>query len=224
MVRYATFVLLVLLAACSGDDEVRSYGACDGIGASCPRGTSDPYCTRGHKWGADNPFATAGRSVSGPVSAGGLVTYSFRDGGFQFSTHAQTNIISQPIARLGECGQNKVREAFKKWEAVADITFEEVSNPDASDVDIIVADIHVTGLGYSAYVDDLCRDIAGQVIFYVPIFNCESFTTLALHEVGHVLGLGHVGSDNIMNPDWGDSVTELQPGDIAGIQSIYGAR
>ena len=144
MVRYATLVFLVLLAACSGDDEVRSYGACDGLGTSCPRGTSDP--------------------------------------------------------------------------------FEEVSNPDASDVDIIVADIHVTGLGYSAYVDDLCRDIAGQVIFYVPISNCESFTTLALHEVGHVLGLGHVGSDNIMNPDWGDGVTELQPGDIAGIQSIYGVR
>jgi predicted Zn-dependent protease len=44
-----------------------------------------------------------------------------------------------------------------------------------------------------------------------------------LHEIGHALGLGHVSTDNVMNPGV-QHLTDLMPGDIEGIQSIYGAK
>lgn len=47
----------------------------------------------------------------------------------------------------------------------------------------------------------------------------------ALHEVGHVLGLGHVNSDNIMQIGRGkNSFVGLQEGDIEGIIAIYGPK
>ena len=227
MVKYATFALLVLLASCSGDDEPPvSYLSCDQeLGSTCPRGTNDSFCTFGYKWGDNSAFSPAGRGQSGPVAPGGTITYCFGEAGYRFNMHSQNGITSQSFDVLGQCTQEKVREAFQRWETVADITLKEITNVEQSDIVLLVGDIGPGAVAYPPFVDEKCQAIAGQVIFDIPTRNsCDRFMNLALHEIGHVLGLGHVGSDNVMNPDWDDTVTELQPGDIAGIQSIYGVK
>ncbi|MEM8968246.1 MAG: matrixin family metalloprotease [Bacteroidota bacterium] len=225
MRKYLIIICLFLFGACR-DDEENVYRPCDQeIFNRCPGSGDDSFCTLGYKWGGSNPYENAGRSISGPAIAGGTVTYAFQDEGYKFSTHSQSGLVSQSINSLSSCGKEKIREAFAKWEAVANISFEEIEDPEISDIKIIVADIEQGGLGYPAYVGSPCEDIAGQMIFNIPIRGtCDRFLNLALHEIGHVLGLGHVGSQNIMNPDWNDNITDLQTGDIEGVQSIYGTK
>jgi hypothetical protein len=42
------------------------------------------------------------------------------------------------------------------------------------------------------------------------------------HEMGHVLGLGHSGTGNLMAPVLDPGITAPQPQDIAAIQALYG--
>lgn len=50
------------------------------------------------------------------------------------------------------------------------------------------------------------------------------FFTVALHEVGHALGLGHSNVEgSVMHPSYGGLRRALHTDDIAGIQAIYGA-
>ena len=49
--------------------------------------------------------------------------------------------------------------------------------------------------------------------------------SVVLHETGHSLGLNEAPNPaEVMAPDYGGVRTGLEPGDIAGIQAIYGPR
>ena len=49
--------------------------------------------------------------------------------------------------------------------------------------------------------------------------------SVVLHETGHSLGLNEAPNPaEVMATDYGGLRTGLEPGDIAGIQAIYGAR
>lgn len=216
----------ILLTSYGDDDEEISYLSCDQeLGNTCPRGTDNPFCTFGYKWGDNNDFQPVGGSQPGPATPGNAITYSFREAGYVFSMHSQNGITSRSFENLSSYAKDKVREAFQRWEAVADINLIEVEVSAGSSIVLIVGDIGPGAVAYPPFSDGKCQAIAGQVIFDIPDRNtCDRFLNLAMHEIGHVLGLGHVGSENIMNPDWDDTVTELQPGDITGVQSIYGAK
>lgn len=108
------------------------------------------------------------------------------------------------------------------WQAIANITFVEKPGPDKTDVTIIKSDISQSGIGYPAYVGEPCSEIAGFLVLGSNYSYYNYKFSLALHEIGHVLGLGHVTSENVMNPN--RTFQQLQPGDIAGIQSIYGLK
>ena len=102
--------------------------------------------------------------------------------------------------------------------------------PDNSDTDIkfYTANILQGGVGYPNYLNMPCSSIAGNVVINanINVTNCESLRKLFMHEIGHVLGLGHVLSNNIMH--WQFSTFRTfegpQSGDIEGVVQLYGER
>jgi hypothetical protein len=206
----------------SCDDEKEDYASCNANMFSICDGKSEgEYCTIGVLWGSNTAFSPVGPEMSGPGTGPVEISYAFVNDGFVFSTHAENDISSLSFDDALPCARQEIRNALTAWEAVTAVTFVEKADYRTTDVKIIVAEISQDGLGYPPFLSLPCHELAGLMIFK-PKSNCESYYHSALHEAGHVLGLGHVASNNVMKP--GHSYDELQPGDIKGIQSLYGLK
>lgn len=212
------FICSLLIISCKYDiTETPVASECNSTLFNCASNQNTEFCTFGYKWGKDNPFLKAGYQIPGPASGGITISYKFQDAGFKFNTHSQNNVESASIKRISPFAEIIIRNAFAQWEANTDIKFIEKIGTDSTNIRVITADITQGGLGYPPVPKGPC---AGLVIFKCTSYNYFSLQSLALHEIGHVLGLGHVSSDNVMNPEKG--YFKLQSGDIKGIQSIYG--
>ena len=218
--KFSRQIVFILLIAFACDKEVEketlaSMQPCNTLLGSC-LGNNNTYCTFGYKIGNGNPFSPSGDERPGPGEPVTQITFKFQDAGFVFNTHSQNDVVSEAFT---EDQKVKIRDLIRKWSAVADFEFmEKYSNEDA-DVRIIYAAIKQNGVGYPSYPEHPCNEIAGNLVLSTKISEPEK---IALHEMGHVLGLGHVSSDNVMNPQ--KTHQELQAGDIQGIQSIYGIK
>jgi hypothetical protein len=212
------WILLLLVVLSCENKQTPHYKGCNDL-LLCNGTITDPYCYFGYKWGNLGPFPDLNANKPGnPV----IITYTFIDVGHVFSTHAQDNLTSRSFSDLPGCAKDTIRHALSRWEAAAAISFVESTDP-GSNVRILVGDIAQAGVSFPAFRDQPCIDLAGQLVLqYNPNLACKTLYTLALHEIGHTLGLGHVQSPNVMNPK--SQFLELQPGDIAGVQSIYGKK
>jgi len=178
-----------------------------------------PYCTLGFKFGDNNPFSPNGPNVTGPKSGAKLISYRFLDAGLVLKTPLQNNAET---AQITEEEKVSIRQYISEWSEVADINLIEKASNDATNVSIGKAFIplkNVGGYGIPQFPDAYCDQVVGLIILQ----SKQNVTSrIVVHEMGHVLGLGHVSSQNIMNSS--PTVDHLQPGDIAGIQSIYGSK
>jgi len=192
------------------------------MGLTCDGSATGDYCTFGFKWGVGNPFSNAGANEPGPAIGPVEITFTFMDAGYVFSTHSQVNLTSKSFNDLPQCSKDTIRHALARWEAIAAVTFIEKNDP-SSNIRIIIGDITQGGVSFPRFPDKPCSDIAGQIaINFNPNRSCQNLYVLALHEIGHALGLGHVQSNNVMNPN--KAYLDLQPGDVLGVQSIYGKK
>ena len=165
--------------------------------------------------------------MEGPETPGGTITWSFQEKNGTINTHRQVNVPSESWSEILGCAQGRIRNAIADWEAVADLTFEELPVNSDSDVKFYVAAIVQSGVAFPNYRESPCNMLSGDVIFDANSRerSCQGFYINALHEIGHVLGLGHINTQNVMVPDGSKfSLPGLQAGDIAGIQEIYGAK
>jgi hypothetical protein len=223
-----SLALVCLYGSCKKDDALMPisssvFSVCDNlIAQSCSGNGFGDYCTFGYKWGQGNPFSNAGLNKPGPSIGTIEISFKFQDAGSLFNTHSQSRVSSFSFDAVS-CSKQQIRDAISQWEAVIDVKFIEKASTEISDIKIILANIEQGGIGYPNYPDVPCNELAGLLFINVnQKLTCDNFLTLSLHEIGHVLGLGHVTSSNVMNPKL--TFSKLQDGDVKGAQSIYGKK
>ena len=126
--------------------------------------------------------------------------------------------------------ENEVVEAFERWEDVSDVDFGMV---DVSDADVVfqVGSLDAgAGLASISFVNrgDVDQILSGTITMdadrtWTPEGQPggSDFFAVALHEVGHVLGLAHIDdSSQIMNATI--RVDDLGDLDIDAVQELYG--
>jgi hypothetical protein len=138
-----------------------------------------------------------------------------------------------------------IREAFRRWDDVCGLTFTEAQSGVTQDLSIAFhAGSHGDGEAFDAGGGPDGNTLAHA--FFPPpaggswagTLHFDEFETwkdqpsgsgirlynVALHEIGHLLGLSHSQDNNaIMFAYYGEDRNDLRPDDIAGIQSLYGA-
>ncbi len=217
----AIAILFFFAIGCKKDDVATKPTAAvcnDLLGGVCSGNDGTAFCTFGYKWGDRNPFSNAGPGKPGPGSGMIDVSWKFQDAGLVFDTHSQRGVTSTSFDNLINCSKQNVRTAFSAWGSVTNIRFIEKSSQETADINLLVANITQGGIAYPPIPNQACSGLV--ILNSTARYSCDSFYSIVLHEIGHVLGLGHVSSSNVMNP--GKPFLDLQPGDIQGIQSIYG--
>lgn len=198
-----------------------------------------------------NPTAVAYVLQGNSWGEGANVTYSFNTGNTYNVDESSQNpsyngptVLLQNVFPAGWEGQ--LRKAFDVWAEVADITFTEVSDSEddfnaiSSDGDIRIAAHPMDGassvLAHGYYPPPNGWSAAGDIHFdsaenwWVnpgsgsPGIGEIDLFSVALHELGHALGLGHsADSDAVMYAFYSfNSSQSLHTDDIAGIQATYG--
>ena len=233
MNNWIVFLAALLLFSCKNDntdDDILNrsdeYEICNQLMDACVAGDGE-YCLFGYKWGSVNTFSNTGYDATGPREPGGTVTFSFQENNGFVNTHAQANLPSRSFDNLISCAKLEIRKALNEWSAVANIEFQEQPENSNTDIQFFVADIKQSGVGFPNFTEEPCSIIGGDVILQsdLNVDECNTFYLFVLHEIGHTLGLGHVSTQNIMNPDYHlYDLNGLQTGDIEGIIQIYGEK
>ncbi len=225
--------LVSLSISCDSDDfssrgqSSTEFGVCNNLLAEACLSPAAPYCLFGLKWGEDADFDPIGPDVQGPGSTA-TISFSFQESNGRINTHREVNVPSLDFSLLPECAKNEVRKALSAWEDVANISFTEEDTNAPSDIRIFASQIRQSAVAFPNFQDDKCAGLGGQVVLnpFAGLEDCQTLYLIALHEIGHALGLGHVSTRNIMN---GDSeiiltLSALQAGDSLGLRQIYGEK
>lgn len=173
-------------------------------------------------------------ALEGPKWAKTTLTWSFADLG-RANSLAFSATIMAPY-------QDVIRRAFARWDDQVSLAFREVADSAAS-VDIRIGwarfGANAGQIGEAAYSyttpgnvfvpgstvtleDPAERPFAGADLVYAG--TQTALYQVAVHEIGHALGLGHSSDPTaIMYPISSALNRDLNPADVLGIRTLYGA-
>lgn len=160
------------------------------------------------KWGPSSAYGTSG----------GTVTWNYSG---SFSAAFQSEITA----------------AFTRWSQIADISFVQAQDGGSANITLGWANIDGSGkiLGQANYTYgsglfqhvDITFDTGEQwtsTSSGLVTAGSAYLETLALHEIGHALGLDHYNATTaVMNAYIAPNLHDLTQSDIDGIRAIYGA-
>ena len=169
--------------------------------------------------------------------------YVFVGCSFQSKKRILTYAFDNATADIAGDGEREaIRKSFKTWQDVISIDFIEVDSLSSADFRIAWHEgNHGDGSSFDgagnilahAFFPASCGGVhAGKCHFdeaetwgighQVGVRDVE---TVALHEIGHLLGLAHSSSPNaVMYASYSGQLRTLSQDDIDGIQSVYGKR
>ncbi|MBK8022713.1 MAG: matrixin family metalloprotease [Chloroflexi bacterium] len=205
------------------------------------------YALQGHKWGARPSFS----AESSPQLAGGTVYYSYMPNGVPniVETTNATNTAINSLWTYQSCFLDEIANAFAAWQSVSNIQFVHIADagvgaPSGSPAGYqghIRIGAHemdgslFLGGGTLAHADfplpgstiggDLHFDHSENwqctIPFICPL--CVDIGVVALHEIGHSIGLLHETiNPAVMNPFYNPEFTFPLSDDINGMYAIYG--
>lgn len=157
------------------------------------------------------------------------VTWSFSTTNFPSLTaqYPAYTLFGSPIEPVY---RDVVRAAFSAWEAVAGIDLIEVADTAGSNIRIGNAFIDgsvapgsstILGQTYTARVG--AEATISQVFFDIDAHDYGSFANLAIHEIGHALGLDHSPDVSSVMFESLRAAQVITTDDIFGMQNLYGA-
>jgi predicted Zn-dependent protease len=146
-------------------------------------------------------------------------------------------ILKYKLVDMQEKQKNEIREAFDSWnKQLTTLTFVEIySHDQKAEIVVTFGDIDngnadqsarnaeagqtagqsVNNLNQSGYITN------AKIILSDKVFDKESDSntlfTVILHEIGHVLGLGHANFDDLMNPLVTSDNDEVSVCDVKGV-------
>lgn len=168
-------------------------------------------------------------ALEGPTWSNATITWSFAAAGGTFT------------GAIGAAYQSAVTAALSRWSQVANVTFKQAADS-VSNVNIRIGWGQFSGsqIGETDYsyqisgkqtfingVTVRLEDPAALSLSSAPGAYYQGTSTalyqVALHEIGHALGLAHSTDPNaVMYASLGPSNTDLDTTDISGIESLYG--
>ncbi|WP_269715161.1 matrixin family metalloprotease [Caulobacter sp. NIBR2454] len=163
---------------------------------------------------------------------GATVTWSFAESNYASLAQRYSGYVD--LTPIADAFRASVQAAFDAWEAVANIDFVWVA--DASNVDIRVGDHAIDGRPSAGQGSTLAtaqfwysggRMSIAQVYFDVDAYDRGNFYSTAVHEIGHAIGLDHASLPEAVMYAQITSANRsgtLHGDDIAGVQTLYGAK
>jgi predicted Zn-dependent protease len=164
---------------------------------------------------------------------------------FSFATANYSNDSYDPFSSsIGGDYQSSIQWALQQWASVTPLTFTQVADSQAADIRIgfgtlgtpstgVIGQTNLRWTSGGTFVpDEVVRlEDPGQFALspngsggYGYTGTPATLQQVALHEIGHALGLGHASDPYaVMYASVGASNQTLDGTDVAGIQSLYGA-
>lgn len=163
----------------------------------------------------------------------GEPTFGTPSGEISWSSELNGDLPLAPGFDLDDI-EGALRSAFDAWESVAAVDFVEVTSGGAVTISNDALDAPIVGIAgpFPVAPTTLFTMSSAEVIFsetldtglaWSPFGGAGTidFFAVALHEIGHVIGLDHPGDPNeIMNEII--RVDEFGTGDVQGAQFLYG--
>jgi len=176
------------------------------------------------------------------LGVGARVSYAFADEMLRFDDARNCREVA-PISALSGEGLSteklvhEAEAAFRVWERASGLSFHEVA--DARDADIVVgAQGRPRGwafadVSYASAPKQGVRVIDQALVCLNPHQEWKvgfdgnkdvyDIRYTLIHEIGHAIGLDHPGpSGQVMGFRYTEAFGELQPGDLRGVQRLYG--